>query len=599
MKTTFFTSPNFYQYDLNSLNGRSIQQRLEFSSLSRVQQTDPKPFFGLNPEKKFYAQLDHDIRGVYQDAGREVYRYRVGLQDTNDPAKYFDLYTSLKNRNTLQKAYQYAVKNPSDMERNAYLNEAATLLNQYVSGGLILNISKKKAGLTIDVSDLKLEDMEGNNLTKLSGDQTIFKIIRTIQDNQTRSEVYNRYLKAFVSNVQPLQLKKLNSINRLIVSKTGLRDSLSYYEFTKSYSPELISAREKEFIEKTNKLFLNHFKSYFENALKKPFNKATRADAGLFIELEPVADKFQNKNLFPVLKKVFNYLGCNDNILTEIKYNDLTGYRDFIAAQSFKEPKIFVDLIERPKKTIRAFLAFPNTPVEMYIAISTKGHGGMTGYSALLHEGGHGFHFLSIDPKKPFMEVAAGQDNALKEAYAHLIEGLIMNPYFLKHELNLADDEVSKVVYKKALNVLYLYRRTASKTMFEIELAKVSEKIDKQKADELGALYEKTLTEGTGLKHYKELWTDDLDELFTVGGYAKAQFLTAKLEKYLRDHFGTAENNGFDWYKNPNAGEFLRDMAKPGLLDLSQWRQILDYDHDDVDILVNQLTEALEVNGRP
>jgi hypothetical protein len=132
-----------------------------------------------------------------------------------------------------------------------------------------------------------------------------------------------------------------------------------------------------------------------------------------------------------------------------------------------------------------------------------------------------------------------------------------------------------------------MLRRYASKMQFELSL------FDGEPLSAKGTIYAGLLSNGTGFRYDAESWTRDVDHGFYVADYFTAWALEAQLREYLQNHFGGSELKGEDWYKNPEAGAFLKSLWKDGNLTQSDLSQRLAY-NDPTD--VGPLMRLMELN---
>ena len=194
---------------------------------------------------------------------------------------------------------------------------------------------------------------------------------------------------------------------------------------------------------------------------------------------------------------------------------------------------IALDLAPRPTKSPRAFCAPVRVPDEVHLVVPPMG--GRDDYLALFHEGGHAEHYAAVDPVARFEERRLG-DNAITEAFAFLLEGLVER------------DEPSA----RARRRFYL-RRYAGKLLYELDLH-----------DGEGGLaahapgYAVALGAATGVPWPRETYLEDVDPTFYVACYLRAWALEARLRGALQERFGE------DWRNRAAAGTWLRALWRRG-----------------------------------
>ena len=129
-----------------------------------------------------------------------------------------------------------------------------------------------------------------------------------------------------------------------------------------------------------------------------------------------------------------------------------------------KQTNIRIDDKPLPSKNPRA-VCFP-VQVPGDVRLSLKPIGGVADYRALFHEAGHAEHYANTTtPEFAFQQLG---DNAVTEAYAFLLEGLIDNPRWLADNAGLSGRKLDDFVRSSAVKKLYLLRRYAGKLLFEL-----------------------------------------------------------------------------------------------------------------------------------
>ena len=142
----------------------------------------------------------------------------------------------------------------------------------------------------------------------------------------------------------------------------------------------------------------------------------------------------------------------------------------------------------------------------------------------------------------------------------------------------LSANEAQQVTQRGALNDLYMLRRYASKMQFEIKLYDgINE--DGFSFDDKGGIYAELLTKGCGYHYEEEGWSRDVDSGFYVADYFTAWSLEAQLREYLCKNYGDPATRGEDWYSNPDAGAFLKDLWKDGNINQNELSQRLGYNN--------------------
>jgi hypothetical protein len=216
-----------------------------------------------------------------------------------------------------------------------------------------------------------------------------------------------------------------------------------------------------------------------------------------------------------------------------------------------QEGRIRFDTEEREGKQPRAFCAPVRVPEEVYLVLRPRG--GHNDYRTFWHELGHAMHFASVDPGLPFTARWLG-DNSVTEAYAMLWDHLTIDPQWLERYGGLSRSDARDLAFELAVGELFLVRRYAAKLAYELELHRGD-------YTGVGTRYAELLTEATGFRYLADDALLDVDPGFYAARYLRAWQLEAGLAWSLTERFDQ------DWYRNPRAGEAIRDLLRRGQRD--------------------------------
>jgi hypothetical protein len=210
--------------------------------------------------------------------------------------------------------------------------------------------------------------------------------------------------------------------------------------------------------------------------------------------------------------------------------------------------RIRIDAELRPTKTSRAFVAPIDGPQRVILVVRPSG--GWADCQAYLHELGHALHFANTDPALP-VEFRRLGDASLTEAYAFLLEGLLLEPGFVRRFLGVPRErDLLRLV---ALHKLYLLRRYAAKLLYERALYTGSP------LPQMAEAYRDLLLRATAAQFPPELYLYDIDPAFYVARYLRAWIFEAQLSEHLYEQFDE------EWYRNDRTGPFLLGLWRQGL----------------------------------
>jgi hypothetical protein len=213
------------------------------------------------------------------------------------------------------------------------------------------------------------------------------------------------------------------------------------------------------------------------------------------------------------------------------------------------QKQIILDIEKREKKSPRAFCSPIEIPNRVMLVIMPReGH---DDYQALFHEAGHALHFGFVDPSLPF-EYAYLGDNSVTETFAFLFDHLVTDPTWIDEFLGLSQaDKEEYLTFVNTIELRYL-RRYGAKLLYELKLH-AQDEVDGKEKD-----YVELLTQATLVKMPEELYLYDVDDGFYCAQYLQAWIFEAQLEAHLKTKYG------LDWFKNPKAGEFLKELWAMG-----------------------------------
>jgi len=210
--------------------------------------------------------------------------------------------------------------------------------------------------------------------------------------------------------------------------------------------------------------------------------------------------------------------------------------------------RITIDADVRPAKTSRAFVAPIEVPHRVILVVRPSG--GWGDAQAYLHELGHALHFANTDPTLP-VEFRRLGDASLTEAYAFMLEGLLLEPGFARQFLEIPRErDLLRVI---ALHKLYLLRRYAAKLLYERSL------YDGLSEVKMAEAYRDLLSRATAAEFPSEPYLYDVDPAFYVARYLRAWLFEAQLKEQLYERFDA------EWYRNDRTGPFLLDLWRQGL----------------------------------
>jgi hypothetical protein len=215
------------------------------------------------------------------------------------------------------------------------------------------------------------------------------------------------------------------------------------------------------------------------------------------------------------------------------------------------QPNIRLDLDDRPQKSPRACVIASDPPKVVHLI--TRAQGGLHDYQAFLHEAGHALHYAGCDPNLPYVFRRISRDHALTEIYSYIVEAISREPEWHEQYFGLSPEQAQENAEATTFLEALLYRRYEAKLRFELDFWS---RFNGDGGD--AEIYERFLTEATGIRYKKDNYLSDMDAGFYSADYLRAWIRSAQLRDYLVDQVGN------DWWRNPKTGVLLTDLFREG-----------------------------------
>src|SRR4051794_28268416 len=215
------------------------------------------------------------------------------------------------------------------------------------------------------------------------------------------------------------------------------------------------------------------------------------------------------------------------------------------------QPNIKLDLDDRPQKSPRACVIASDPPKVVHLI--TRAQGGLHDYQAFLHEAGHALHYGGCDPSLPYIFRRIARDHALTEIFSYIVEAISREPEWHELYFGLSPEQARENAEATTFLEALLFRRYEAKLRFELDFW---ERFNGDGGDP--GIYERFLTEATGVRYRKEAYLSDMDAGFYSADYLRAWIRSAQLREHL------VREVGADWWRNPKTGDLLRDLFREG-----------------------------------
>ena len=213
---------------------------------------------------------------------------------------------------------------------------------------------------------------------------------------------------------------------------------------------------------------------------------------------------------------------------TEICLRTLEALGFDLAAQ----PNIKLDLDDRPQKSPRACVIASDPPKVVHLI--TRAQGGLHDYQAFLHEAGHALHYAGCDP------------NAAVRLPAHLARPCADGDLLVHRRGDLARAGVARAVLRPLgrAGARRTPRRRRSSRRCSIAATRRScatSSTSGRGSPSTAAtpkVYERLLTEATGIRYQRDNYLADMDAGFYSADYLRAWIRSAQLRDHLIGEVG-------------------------------------------------------------
>lgn len=546
----------------------------------------------VTSEQTFLNTLEKAFADSNKDFARAYYLFATAkLSETYNSQEIYQKYPVLSAEETFNQLKQLYDQNPNHEETKRLFT---SVLGTYIGAQLAEQsdaFQNLKNQLKIDVQDLGLKNEKGEAITELLYED-VSEWLKKTPDKNIRQALYDRMAAAYTAQLTTRFIELFHAENKMLAD-LGYGDIIAFYAQTTGHNLRKLGENGKRLVDETETLYRQLMGALYTKMTGLDFEKdATRADIsyvlhGKFPEMAAIDQRFPKSNLVPLAQKTFDGLGLDfSKLATEVNFTDRASYEQEVVAKTDAAKtdgtvlrRILLDIAHREGKRSRAYVYPSAVPAEIYLSV--KPEGGLDDYSAFFHESGHAQHFAYENPKLSFAMALMG-NNTTTESYAYLFQNLFMNKHWLMNMGGLSETEATLAVKYRALEDLYMLRRYASKMQFELKLYDHVNETGYQTNDK-GPIYADLLTRGCGFKYDGEGWTRDVDAGFYVADYFTAWSLEAQLRETLCQRFGSTDTRGEDWYQNPKAGEFLKDLWADGNIPQQTLSKRLSY-HDPTDV---------------
>jgi len=330
---------------------------------------------------------------------------------------------------------------------------------------------------------------------------------------QKETIALSRFLKSFVFQYWDLAIE-------LLTDSLGFRDYVDYCSKKKGVDYEFFYSFVKKFLDQTAFLYTGAMEMWARERFGADLDQLTRFDAINILALSQF-----------------------DHLCPEKEINQLTEFFRYWNVNLTQIPGLHLELGKNKDKSAQAICFVLGIPDEIYVLMRPQG--GWVDLETLWHELGHGLSAAHTSPKIPVTMREMATCNRLSEAWAFLLQGIVLSPPFLREFLGMNSHDAQRLYYYKTLKDFSIFRRYAAKFLVEYEAFTSGELSD-------GSRYSELMTKYTGFFYHPDAFLLDLVPEFYSLDYVTAWMAEALFQNYLKERWGEG------WIFNPDAGKQLK-----------------------------------------
>ena len=465
------------------------------------------------------SEFEERLERYLYERSEEARAVRVGEKETSEQAEIVRRYDDLFSREQLE-ALRAAEERESGDRREELYRLRKTCEGGLLSAALVEREDELENRLLAARVTFKGEEMPLRNA------QARLAVLPEYADREELGEIQAGANAAF----NPDRLVLIADTEELAADLSGIVDAVERNEEEKGISLRELSAALKTASDDGTVSFAALRERWFEKLLGPGRAEIPSSFHTSYMRrLSPLESTYTKEKATEICLQTLEALGFD------------------LSAQ----PNIKLDLDDRPQKSPRACVIASDPPKVVHLI--TRAQGGLHDYAAFLHEAGHALHYGGCDPQLPYVFRRIARDHALTEIYSYIVEAISREPGWHQQYFGLSDDEAQANAEATTFLEALLYRRYEAKLRYELDFWSRF-MTDGGDAD----VYERLLTEATGIRYRRDNYVADMDAGFYSADYLRAWIRSAQ----LRDHL--VREVGSDWWRSTSTGELLRDLFREG-----------------------------------
>ncbi len=344
---------------------------------------------------------------------------------------------------------------------------------------------------------------------------------------ERREEMMKECNIVFKAIANPVLTGALELTTKTVKERFRFEDYVKFSEAKKQVSFDAYALEYKEYLEATQDAYTKRMTAWVQDDIGRAFENLSRYHALYLLRIKRYDRFFPREGLRALADRTFSGLGFSIEGRSDVR----------------------LDLSDHPSKNPDPICVAVEIPGEVHVLM--KPVGGLIDVETILHELGHAFFLTHVDPELPMEYRRLYRSPALDEAFAFLFMDLIDNTAWLTDAAGLPQPQAQSLADLYRTKRLCLIRRHIGKFLSEKELHEKGVLTDP-------SVYCRNMMTATGFVYEPEGYLIDMDPDFYALDYVRAWAGAHLLSTVLEERFGQA------WFAYPEAGAFLREIARRG-----------------------------------
>jgi len=398
----------------------------------------------------------------------------------------------------------------------------------------------------------RFETMEAQEIVQVDSEEIPFRFAAVKMANEPDRAVRGKIYAARNSVIERINVILQERMQKLheTARKLGYEDYVALCGDIKRIDLYGLEKVMRDLIVRTDRLYTEKMGEFVRTKLGIELEAAEKHDISYLFRGREFDSYFKKKEMVETLKCTLNSIG--------IKLDE--------------QKNLHLDIVERPRKSPRAFVSAIKVPDDVKLVVMPIG--GYDDYTTLFHEAGHAEHFGSVDSSLELEYKYLG-DSSVTESFAFIFEYLVHDENWL--ETHIPIDRLNEYLDFAYLNKLFFLRRYGAKLSYELKLHRNS-------LEGMDRAYKTTLEQSLKFIHPRSHYLSDVDDGFYCAQYLRAWILETQLRAVLKDKFGEK------WFNSLDTGLFLKDLWSKGQkYDAVETAQILGCEGLDATLLIREI----------